>query len=80
MGPLRRIATGLLLTAAVLSVVVILGAGALLAYGRVAHANSIFTGTSSGGIELGGMTVSEAESALDARYRTFYDQPIPLVF
>src|SRR5688500_2247218 len=79
-GPLRRIATGALLTAAVISAVVILGAGALLAYGRVAHANTIFTGTSSGGIELGGKSVSEAEAALDARYRTFYARPIPLFF
>jgi len=79
-GPLRRIATGLLLTAAVFSVIIILGAGALLAYGRVAHANTIFTGTSAGGVELGGMTVEEAEAALDERYAVFYDRPIPLVF
>jgi vancomycin resistance protein YoaR len=80
LGPWRRIATGLLLTAAVVSVAVILGAGALLAYGRVAHANTIFTGTNSGGVELGGKSVEEAEAALDARYRTFYDRPIPLTF
>ncbi|HEX5166312.1 MAG TPA: peptidoglycan binding domain-containing protein, partial [Thermomicrobiales bacterium] len=78
-SPLRRIAAGLLLAAAVFSVVIILGAGALLAYGRVAHANTIFTGTSSGGIELGGKSVREAEAALDARFSTFYDEPIPLV-
>jgi len=77
---MQRIATGLLLTAAVLSVLVILGAGALLAYGRVAHANTIFSGTNSGGIELGGKSVSEAEAAVDARFSTFYDEPIPLVF
>ena len=79
-GPMRRIATGLLLTAAVFSIIVILGAGALLVYGSVAHANSIFTGTSSGGVELGGKSVPEAEAALDERFRTFYDEPIPLVF
>jgi vancomycin resistance protein YoaR len=67
------------LAAAVFSVVVILGAGALLAYGRVAHANSIFTGTSSGGIDLGGKSIDEAAAALDARFSTFYDEPIPLV-
>lgn len=79
-GPLQRVLTGLLLVAAVVSIVVILGAGALLAYGRVAHANSIFSGTSSGGIQLGGKSVSEAEAALDARFSTFYDEPIPLTF
>lgn len=77
--PSRRIAAGLLLSAAVVSVVVILGAGALLAYGRVVHANSIFAGTSSGGIDLGGKTIPEAASALDARFSQFYAEPIPLV-
>ncbi len=76
----RRIATGLLLTAAVVSVVIILGAGALLAYGQVVHANTIFTGTSAGGIDLGGKTVSEAEVALEERFSTFYDRPIPLAY
>lgn len=76
---LRRLATGLLVLAAVVSIVVILGAGALLAYGRVIYANSIFTGVSAGGIDLGGKSVSEAEAALNTRFSSFYDEPVPLV-
>lgn len=75
---LRRTAAGLLLTAAVVAGVFVLIFGGLLAYG-LQHRDTMFAGTSSGGVSLGGMTFEESRDALQAKLDVYLKQPIDIV-
>ena len=73
---LARIASRLLLVAAFFLAAAI---GGFWLY-SVSHVGHVYEGVSVGGVDLGGMTASEAKTALSAEYGTFLAQPIPLTF
>jgi vancomycin resistance protein YoaR len=76
-GALRRMLLGLLLSTAIAATVVLLISASLLAYG-LQHRNTIFSGASSAGVDLSGMTVEEATAAMQARLDIFLNQQIEL--
>jgi vancomycin resistance protein YoaR len=75
---LRQTVSGLLLGAAILSFSMLLVAGGLLAYG-LHHRDTVFAGASSAGVDLGGLTLPQAEAALQQRFDTYRYQEIELV-
>jgi vancomycin resistance protein YoaR len=75
---LRQAVSSLLLAAAITSFAMLLVAGGLLAYG-LHHRDTVYTGASSAGVDLGGRTLPEAQAALQARFDAYRFQPIQLV-
>lgn len=74
---LRRIASGLLLSAAVVAGMMLLISAGLLAYG-LQHRDTVFTGARSAGVDLSGMTVQEATVAMQTRLDEFLLEPLEL--
>lgn len=72
----RRLASGLLLFIAVLSLLALFVAGTLLAYGRVQHGDKVFSGVEAGGIDLSGSTRSEAVATLTTSFNAYNRTPI----
>ncbi|MGI8477271.1 MAG: VanW family protein [Thermomicrobiales bacterium] len=64
------------------SVALLFGLAALSGLGLYAltHQNRTYEGVSIAGVDLGGMTESVARGAVDAAYRTYLGQPLPVEF
>ena len=73
--PARKITATLLIVVALLCVGAIAVAASLLAYG-LRHDDAVFTGARSAGVDLGGLSVAEATTELEARFATYVDAPV----
>lgn len=69
-----RVATAGFLMSVAIQVAGVLG----LSLYATSHSDRIYEGVSMAGVEVGGLSVSDARSALDTRFRTYATQPITL--
>jgi vancomycin resistance protein YoaR len=72
----RRAATLLLLAASVIGLLALIMGGSLIAYGRIHHGHTVFTGVTSAGVALDGLTLPEATEALEQRFDEYVDTPV----